>query len=95
MIRLMDLPRNLTGIKDRPTPRIDNVNVVEFATYHDRVLKGEEPAIGDAVRRRPACPSRASGWSSLTTPRGFPCCVRFKDSAVAALDGKIYIFGGS
>ena len=27
--------------------------------------------------RRPACPSRASGWSSLTTPRGFPCCVRF------------------
>ena len=27
--------------------------------------------------RRPACPSRASGWSSLTTPWGFPCCVRF------------------
>ena len=26
---------------------------------------------------RPACPSRESGWSSLTTPRGFPCCVRF------------------
>ena len=26
---------------------------------------------------RPACPSRASGWSSLTTPWGFPCCVRF------------------
>ena len=26
---------------------------------------------------RPACPSRASGWSSLATPRGFPCCVRF------------------
>jgi hypothetical protein len=24
-----------------------------------------------------ACPSRASGWSSLTTLRGFPCCVRF------------------
>src|SRR5229473_5257212 len=23
------------------------------------------------------CPSRASGWSSLTTPWGFPCCVRF------------------
>ena len=30
-----------------------------------------------AARVRPACPSRASGWSSLTTPRGFPCCVRF------------------
>src|SRR5580700_4547461 len=27
--------------------------------------------------RRPACPSRASGWSSLTTLWGFPCCVRF------------------
>jgi len=27
--------------------------------------------------RRPACPSRASGWSSLTTPWGLPCCVRF------------------
>ena len=27
--------------------------------------------------RAPSCPSRASGWSSLTTPWGFPCCVRF------------------
>jgi hypothetical protein len=27
--------------------------------------------------RRPARPSRASGWSSLTTPWGLPCCVRF------------------
>ena len=27
--------------------------------------------------RRPACPSRASGWSSLTTQWGFPSCVRF------------------
>ena len=26
--------------------------------------------------RRPACPSRASGWSSLTTHWGFPCCAR-------------------
>src|SRR5260221_14720650 len=26
---------------------------------------------------RPACPSRESGWSSLATPWGFPCCVRF------------------
>ena len=26
---------------------------------------------------RPTCPSRAFGWSSLTTPWGFPCCVRF------------------
>ena len=27
--------------------------------------------------QRPACPSPASAWSSLTTPRGFPCCARF------------------
>src|SRR5271165_4570725 len=27
--------------------------------------------------KAPACPSRASGWSSLTTPSGFPCCARF------------------
>ena len=26
---------------------------------------------------RPASPSRASGWSSLPTPWGLPCCVRF------------------
>ncbi len=26
---------------------------------------------------RPACPSRASGWSSPTSPWGFPCCLRF------------------
>src|ERR1700716_79998 len=26
-----------------------------------------------ATPGRPACPSRASGWSSLTTPWGFPC----------------------
>ena len=30
-----------------------------------------------AAPRRPACPSRASGWSLLTTPWGFPCCARF------------------
>src|SRR6202163_2289230 len=30
-----------------------------------------------ATPRRPACPSRASGWSSLTTLWGFPCFVRF------------------
>jgi len=26
---------------------------------------------------RPDLPSRASGWSSLTTRKGFPCCARF------------------
>ena len=30
-----------------------------------------------ATPGRPACLSRASGWSSLTTPWGFPCFVRF------------------
>ena len=33
--------------------------------------------LGHDVPRRPACPSRASGWSLPTTPWGFPCCVRF------------------
>jgi len=28
--------------------------------------------------KAPACPSRAASWSfALTTPWGFPCCVRF------------------
>jgi hypothetical protein len=30
-----------------------------------------------ATPGRAACPSRASGWSLLTTLWGFPCCVRF------------------
>jgi hypothetical protein len=30
-----------------------------------------------ATPGRPTCPSRASGWSSLTPSWGFPCCVRF------------------
>src|SRR5271167_659606 len=30
-----------------------------------------------ATPRRPACPSRASGWPSLITHWGFPCCARF------------------
>jgi hypothetical protein len=30
-----------------------------------------------ATPGRPAYPSRVSGWSSLTSPWGFPCCVRF------------------
>ena len=29
-----------------------------------------------ATPGRPACPSPESGWSSPTTPRGFPCCAR-------------------
>src|SRR5208283_2162283 len=33
---------------------------------------------------RPASPSRASGWSSLTALRGFPCCVRFPCVRAAA-----------
>src|ERR1700676_5483320 len=37
-----------------------------------------KPTNLSATPRRPACPSRASGWSSLTTPWGFPCCVRFR-----------------
>ena len=30
-----------------------------------------------ATPERPAFPSPESGWSSPTTPRGFPCCARF------------------
>ena len=30
-----------------------------------------------ATPGRPNPPSRACGWSSRTTPRGFPCCARF------------------
>src|SRR6266542_6867081 len=34
-----------------------------------------------ATPGRPACPSRASGWSSLATPRGFPFWAKNKDAA--------------
>ena len=37
-----------------------------------------------AAPGRLACPLRASGWSSLTTPWGFPCCVRFPCAHAAA-----------
>ena len=37
-----------------------------------------------ATPHRPACPSRASGWSSLTTLWGFPCCGRFPCVRAAA-----------
>jgi hypothetical protein len=37
-----------------------------------------------ATPQRPASPSRASGWSSLTTLWGFPCCVRFPCVRAAA-----------
>src|SRR5471030_1296067 len=30
-----------------------------------------------ATLQRPAMPSPASGWTSPTTPQGFPCCARF------------------
>jgi hypothetical protein len=39
--------------------------------------KSPVQSVPTATPGRPACPSRASGWSSLTTPWGFPCCVRF------------------
>src|SRR5271157_3695365 len=37
-----------------------------------------------ATPERPTCPSRASGWSSLITFWGFPCCVRFPCVRAAA-----------
>ena len=47
-----------------------------------RFLRYYEPL--SATPQRPACPSRASGWTSLPTPRGFPCCVRFPCGHTAA-----------
>src|SRR5271166_85304 len=35
-------------------------------------------------QERPASPSRASGWSSLTALWGFPCCARFPCVRAAA-----------
>src|SRR3984885_11779973 len=43
-------------------------------------LSRATPSAASATPERPACPSRASGWSvipDLTTLWGFPCCARF------------------
>ena len=45
--------------------------------YRDFYLDGCEYLETRPIRFWPRCPSRASGWSSLTTPWGFPCFVRF------------------
>ena len=46
-----------------------------------RCPPSSSPSLGttslSATPGRPDPPSRAFGWSSPTTPRGFPCCVRF------------------
>jgi hypothetical protein len=46
-------------------------------SLHRRYPASAVRRTSSATPGRPACPSRASGWSSLTTPWGFPCFVRF------------------
>jgi len=51
-------------LEPRPLP---STGITRFQRYYDlSVTPG-----------RPTHLSRAFGWSSLTTPRGFPCCARF------------------
>ena len=49
-------------------------DLVGSGASQEPTIAGETP---NPTSARPACPSRASGWPSLTTLRGFPCCVRF------------------
>jgi hypothetical protein len=59
-------------------PFLRPASVLNQGPFPPPALPGFPGTTGlSATPRRPACPSRASGWSSFTTPRGFPCCVRF------------------
>jgi hypothetical protein len=59
-------------------PSLRHASVLNQGPFPLPALPGFISTTGlSATPRRPACPSRASGWSSHTTPRGFPCCVRF------------------
>src|SRR5260370_651938 len=65
-----------TGQADFPHPALGQDFALARATLP--ALPGFRGTTNlSATPGRPACPSRASGWSSLATPRGFPCCVRF------------------
>ena len=44
---------------------------------HHSLTRVKPPSLLSATPTRPACPSRASGWPSLATQWGFPCCARF------------------
>ena len=53
-------------------------SVLNQGPFPPPALPGFSSTTGlSATPGRPDHLSRASGWSSLTTPRGFPCCVRF------------------
>ncbi len=56
-----------------------SVPVLNQGPFPPPALPGFPGTTGlSATPQRPASPSRAAGWSSQpTTPRGFPCCVRF------------------
>jgi hypothetical protein len=62
------LPRNVAC--EFPAPRSSAVGSQLSPGFIGTLNLSDSP-------RRPACPSRASGWSSLTTPWGLSCCVRF------------------
>ena len=51
--------------------------VLEGSVQRDQNRVRVNAQLIDGETGGPACPSRASGWSSLTAPRGFPCFVRF------------------
>ena len=52
--------------------------VLELGPFPPPALPGFSGTTNlSATPGRPACPSRASGWSSLATLRGLPCFVRF------------------
>jgi hypothetical protein len=55
----------------RATRRFGTFAVLTVRRTIEKIRAGRMTA--SATPRRPACPSRASGWSSLTTPWGFPC----------------------
>ena len=70
------LPRRHQGFNEwkklDPKGKTKQACAVDMANGDEMVMAGlwsrwRDPANGE----------RASGWSSLTTPWGFPCCVRF------------------
>jgi hypothetical protein len=61
---LLSFATYCVGLELRPLP---SAGVTRFPRYYEPL---RHP-------RAPGRSSRTSSWSSLTTPRGFPCCVRF------------------
>src|SRR5208283_977798 len=87
-------PEGVQLVATLPDP--DPPNQVKVATpsppvsLSEAILRSLDPLVQrrrdrwDQFNGRPDCRSRASGWSSLTSPWGFPCCVRFPCAHAAA-----------